>query len=69
MNSEMTKIVGAKGLGKLCVPPPGFLVGDMMYVPLLPALPILPAFFISGPGPLAEGGRCVAKGGVRAPVW
>jgi hypothetical protein len=50
LNDDMTKVVTPKAAGlKLAFPPPGILLGDTVYIPLLPALPILPAFFLPSP--------------------
>jgi len=50
MNQDMTGVVTPKLSGvKLAFPPPGILIGDTVYIPLLPALPILPAFFLPSP--------------------
>jgi hypothetical protein len=50
MNQDMTGVITPKLSGvKLAVPPPGILIGDMVYIPLLPALPLLPAFFLPSP--------------------
>jgi len=49
MNQDMVEVVEPKGAGlKFGLPPPGFLIADTVYIPLLPALPILPAFFLGG---------------------